>query len=117
MGGSARRCLSVVTGEERVQRVYSAFVACNTSYRHIISIPELKKKMSSMKQFNCRVGLVCHAQPDLQASTGPVYNMKRKAGLVSFRYKKKRTQKQQKDRKSTRLNSSHSGESRMPSSA
>lgn len=49
-----------------------------------------------MKQFNCRVGLVCHAQPNLQASTGPVYNMKRKAGLVSFRYKKKRTQKQQK---------------------
>lgn len=49
-----------------------------------------------MKQFNCRVGLVCHALPDLQASTGPVDNMKRKPVLASFRYKKRRTQKQQK---------------------
>lgn len=53
------------------------------------------KEIGSMKQFNCRVGLVCHALPDLQASTGPVDNMKRKPVLACFPYKK-RTQKQQK---------------------
>ena len=74
--------------------------------------PEIAVSIADAEAFARRLGLTWMSANDVAALREAMINIAR-AGQIVPRVASKFTQ----DRKSTRLNSSHSGESRMPSSA